>query len=182
MALLTYRMLGIKGNRAEEFEKANVVIKTIRIEKDGHIKESMSFPAFRFKELVQEEWETSTFGTYLRETRFLFVVYKKDENETLHLEGCQFWNIPYMDLEVGVKSVWEKTRQIVKDGIQTVKVGKRNKNNLPKASANPVCHVRPHAKDSSDTDELPNGKQYPKQCFWLNNSYIYSQLTDELKA
>ncbi len=182
MALLTYRMLGIKGNRAEEFEKANVVIKTIRIEKTGYIKESMSFPAFHFKELAEEEWDTSTFGTYLRETRFLFVVYKKDANDILHLAGCQFWNIPYSDLEVKVKTVWEKTRKIIREGIQTAKVGNRIKNNLPKASANPVCHVRPHAKDSSDTDELPNGSRYPKQCFWLNNTYIYSQIADELKA
>ena len=29
-AMLAYRMLGIKGNHAEEFEKANVVVKTIR--------------------------------------------------------------------------------------------------------------------------------------------------------
>lgn len=32
-AMLAYRMLGIKGNHAEEFEKADVVVKTIRIEK-----------------------------------------------------------------------------------------------------------------------------------------------------
>ena len=44
--------------------------------------------------------------------------------------------------------------------------------NLPKASENPVCHVRPHARNSSDTFSLPDGRQYPKQCFWLNNSYI----------
>jgi hypothetical protein len=30
-AMLAYRILGIKGNHAEEFEKANVVVKTIRI-------------------------------------------------------------------------------------------------------------------------------------------------------
>ena len=29
---LAYRMLGIKSNRAEEFEKANIVVKAIRIE------------------------------------------------------------------------------------------------------------------------------------------------------
>ena len=175
-------MLGIKGNRAEEFEKANIVIKTIRLETNGHIKENMSFPAFRFKELVQEEWETSTFGTYLRETRFLFVVYRKDKNGVLHLKGSQFWNIPYTDLERDVKTVWEKTRRIVQEGIQTAIVGKRKINNLPKQSANPVCHVRPHARNASDTYELPDGRQFPKQCFWLNNSYIFAQLAEGLKA
>ena len=49
-------------------------------------------------------------------------------------------------------------------------------NNFPKASENPVCHIRPHGKDAKDTDELPDGRMFSKQCFWLNNSYILSQL------
>ena len=110
-AMLAYRMLGIKGNHAEEFEKANIVVKTIRIGKNNKIKESMSFPTFRFKELVEEEWETSTFGTYLSETRFFFVVYKFDENDVLRLKGSQFWNIPYGDLEIEVQKVWNQTKQ-----------------------------------------------------------------------
>ena len=58
----------------------------------------MSFPTFKFKELIKEEWEDSTFGNYLRETRFLFVVYKFDDKDDLRLIGSQFWNIPYEDL------------------------------------------------------------------------------------
>lgn len=181
-AMLAYRILGIKGNHAEEFEKANVVVKTIRIGKNNKIKESMSFPTFRFKELVEEEWEDSTFGTYLRETRFLFVVYKFDENDTLFLKGCQFWNIPYDDLEIHVKSVWERTVQVLKEGLQIIKKSGRNYNNFPNASENPVCHVRPHAQNARDTYELPDGRQYPKQCFWLNNGYILSQIKEELKG
>ena len=30
--------------------------------------------------MIEEEWEDSTFGNYLRETRFLFVVYKYDDD------------------------------------------------------------------------------------------------------
>lgn len=180
-AMLAYRILGIKGNQAEEFEKANVKVKTIRIGKNGKIKECMSFPAFKFKELVKEEWEDSTFGNYLRETRFLFVVYKFDSDNVLRLRGCQFWNIPYEDLEVEVRSVWEKTKQVLIDGLEvTVKNGVR-KNNLPKASENRVSHVRPHALNAQDTYELPDGRQYPKQCFWLNNTYIYEQLDEKIK-
>lgn len=181
-AMLAYRILGIKGNHAEEFEKANIVIKTIRIGKNNRIKESMSFPAFRFKELVKEEWEDSIFGNYLRETRFLFVVYKYDTNNVLRLKGCQFWNIPYDDLETEVRSVWEKTKQVIKDGLQVVLVNGKRKNNFPKSSENAVCHVRPHAQNNRDTYELPDGRPYPKQCFWLNNSYIYDQIDDKIKV
>ncbi len=181
-AILAYRILGIRGNQAEEFEKANVVVKTIRIGKNDRIKESMSFPAFRFKELIQEEWDDSTFGNYLKETRFLFVVYKYDQDDVLRLRGCQFWNIPYDDLETEVRSVWERTKQVIADGIQVVLVNGTRRNNLPKASENPVCHVRPHAQNAQDTYELPDGRQYPKQCFWLNNTYIYAQIDDEIKV
>jgi DNA mismatch repair protein MutH len=181
-AMLAYRILGIKGNHAEEFEKANVVVKTIRIGKNDKIKESMSFPTFKFKELVEEEWEDSTFGNYLRETRFLFIVYKFDKDDTLRLKGCQFWNIPYDDLEVEVRYVWEKTKQVLKDGLQVEVINGTNRNNFPKASENRVSHVRPHAQNAKDTYELPDGRQYPKQCFWLNNTYIYEQLNDEIRG
>lgn len=181
-AMLAYRILGIRGNHAEEFEKANVVVKTIRIGKNDKIKESMSFPAFKFKELVEEEWENSTFGNYLRETRFLFVVYKFDENDVLRLRGCQFWNIPYEDLEKDVKKVWEKTKNVLQKGLRiTITNGVRS-SNLPKATENRVCHVRPHAQNSQDTYELPDGRVFPKQCFWLNNKYIFEQINDEIKV
>lgn len=180
-AILAYRMLGIKGNHAEEFEKANVVVKTIRIKKNNKIKENMSFPTFKFKELVKEDWNDSTFGNYLRETRFLFVVYKYDQQGELRLKGCQFWNIPYDDLEGDVKSVWKKTQEVLRKGLEVERRNGKNYNNFPKLTENSVCHVRPHAKNSKDTYELPDGRQYPKQCFWLNNSYILSQLDNRFK-
>ena len=181
-ALLTYRILGIKGNHAEDFEKASIAIKTIRIGKNNRIKESMSFPTFQFKELIEEEWEDSTFGNYLRETRFLFVVYKFDQDDVLRLRGCQFWNIPYEDLESDVREVWSRTQMVIRDGLQIKIINGKRTNNLPKASENPVCHVRPHAKNALDTYELPDGRQYPKQCFWLNNTYIYDQIDEEIKG
>ena len=141
----------------------------------------MSFPTFKFKDLVEEDWETSTFGTYLSETRFLFVVYKFDKNDELCLKGCQFWNIPYKDLDIEVQKVWRQTQKVLIDGLQITKKNGRNSSNLPNASENPVCHVRPHAQNSMDTYELPDGRQYPKQCFWLNNSYILEQLKGEFK-
>lgn len=180
-SMLAFRILGVKGNQAEEFEKAGIVVKTIRIGKNGRIKENMSFPTFKFKELITEEWEDSVFGGYLRETRFLFVVYKFDEDDVLRLRGCQFWNIPYKDLENDVKSVWDKTKQVLQEGLKITIVKGIMRNNFPKASENPVCHVRPHAQNSQDTYELPDGRSYPKQCFWLNNSYILSQLEERLK-
>lgn len=178
-AIVAYKILGIKGNHAEEFLKANIVVKTIRINKNGKIKEHMSFPTFKFKELVEEIWDDSTFGNYLRETKFLFVVYKFDENNILRLKGSQFWNMPSQDIETDVYKVWEKTREVINEGIKIEVKNRRRFNNLPGSSENIVCHVRPHGRDGNDTYDLPNGDKYTKQSFWLNNSYILSQLRDE---
>ncbi len=181
-AMLAYRMLGIKSNSAEEFVKANIVIKTIRIENTGKIKENMSFPIIQFTELANEEWEDSTFGNYLRETKFLFVVFRRNQNGEYIFRGGQFWNIPYVDLEIDVRSVWEKTKGLVNCGLKIWMENGKYRSNLPKQSENRVSHVRPHAKDSSDTCLLPDGRLFPKQCFWLNNSYVLSQLRDDLKS
>ena len=115
---------------------------------------------------------------YLRETRFLFVVYKFDENDVLRLRGCQFWNIPYADLEGDVRTVWERTKTVLQEGLQVTLVNGVHRNNFPKATQNRVSHVRPHAQNANDTYELPDGRQFPKQCFWLNNTYIFSQLDE----
>lgn len=179
-AILAYRILGIRGNHAEEFEKANIALKTIRVNSNNTIREHMSFPTFKFKELIEEEWESSTFGSYLSETRFLFIVYKYDKNQVLRLKGSQFWNIPYNDLNEEVYSVWERTREVIREGLQITEKNGRRYNNFPKSTENPVCHVRPHARNANDTYDLPDGRKYTKQCFWLKNSYILSQLNKEL--
>src|SRR5699024_9156976 len=65
---VSLKMLGVNTKNAEEFEKANVQVKAIRIEENGTIKQHMSFPAFKFTELVKEEWETSELRELLFET------------------------------------------------------------------------------------------------------------------
>lgn len=172
------KILGLKSNKAEEFEKANIKMKSIRIQSNGRIREHMSFPTFKFIELIKEDWETSTFRTMLEETKFFFIIYRFNRNNELILERTMFWNIPINILDTEVRYVWEKTVKIIKDGVKLEKVGKRTFNNLPSASKNPVSHVRPHGKDSSDTYPLPDGREMPKQCFWLNNSFILEQILE----
>lgn len=200
---LTYRMLGIKSNHAEEFIKANMVVKAIRIEDDNSIIENMSLPAFKFKELVKETWEESNLYTYFNETSFLFVVYKKQGN-TYTLKGCQIWNMPYDDYAT-MEEGWNSIKNTIINGvILTPSQGKSGKiivkNNFPKKSDNRIIHIRPHAKKgayyfpngnilnnqstigniSRDANELPDGRWMTTQSFWLNNSYVLSQLNSNL--
>ncbi|WP_191556985.1 Sau3AI family type II restriction endonuclease [Metabacillus idriensis] len=154
-------------NKTEEFIKSNTKIKAIRIQKNGKIKESMSFPTFKYLEIIKETWETSTLRNMFLETRFLFVVFKENEVGDYLFERSMFWNIPLSDVENEVKSVWEET-------VSRINLGRSN--DLPKSSDNKVCHVRPHARNSRDTYQTPQGDNIVKKCFWLNNSYLLKQV------
>lgn len=198
---LAYRMLGIKSNKAEEFVKANIVVKAIRIEEDGTINENMSFPAFKYKEIINEEWEESTLYNYFNETRFLFVVFKSNGINYV-LKGCQFWNMPYEDLENEVKEGWQRVVDTIRNGVELVVTTQKNgkavvRNNLLKESEHRIIHVRPHAQKSfyrfndgtivgtgkqSDANELPDGRWMTDYCFWINKKYILSQIKDEIKG
>lgn len=164
---LARAMLGAKKKKIAEFEKADVTMKTIRLQKSGTPKESMSFPAMDYMEIVKENWEDSTLRDTLSSKKFLFLVYQYDAKGTLRFTKHLFWNIPYADLEGHVKTVWEKTVELIKTGHADKLPGKKN---------NPVCHVRPHAQKKKDTAMTPYGTPITKKCFWLNNSYIAAQI------
>lgn len=173
--LLLSKMLGIEGRASQtnEFKNANIVPKTIRIQENGTIKESMSFPTFKFTEIIKEDWETSELREMLEPVKFMFVIFKENSSGEYVFERVMFWNMPAQDLEE-VQHVWERTVAIIKDGVKLEYDGRVMRNNLPKQSENRVAHVRPHGKDSNDTYPLPDGRSMTKQCFWLNRTYIES--------
>lgn len=187
---LTYRMLGIKGNHAEEFVKSSIVVKTIRLEDNNTMRESMSFPPFRFMDLVNEEWEDSEIYNYFSETRFLFVIFKRHGDHYL-LHDAKLWNMPFNDLEGEFRNGWENIRNIIRDGVQfTIKPNGTVTNNLPGIADHRIIHVRPHATKAAyklhngfvkgnvkrDANPLPDGQWMTTQSFWINNSYILEQI------
>lgn len=178
--LILSKMLGIDGRAARtiEFQNANIIPKTVRVQKNGNIKESMSFPAFKFTEIIKETWDESSLRNYLEPARFMFVVFQEDDEGEYVFDHVMFWNMPLEDLEE-VKTVWSRTVQTIKDGVELWSDGKVTHNNFPKATENRVAHVRPHARDANDTYPLPDGRRMPKQCFWLNNTYIKSVILGE---
>jgi DNA mismatch repair protein MutH len=180
-ATLTKAILGIELNQEiEEFEKAEIIVKTVRLKENDLPKEDISFPNFKYENLVNENWDESDFKDIL-EHKFLFVFYQF-EDEKLILRKVKFWNMPYVDI-LKAEKVWAKTKEIVTKG----KIVKEVRNeirftNFPNKSFNSVAHVRPHATNAKDTyplptkDKLTKAKEYTKHCFWLNNTYVRDEI------
>ena len=183
-AMIISRMLDVNNiTKSEEFIKSGMKFKTIKVESNGTIKESMSFPYFDFCELVKEEWESSTIRNMFLSTKFVFAVFKKDKNEVERFENIFFWKMPINDLDIEYKKVFNKTKRILMKGeiVSVIKIRKNKKyylTNFPKSLENSVGHVRPHAQNKKDVIKLP--KQdiltkldcYPRHSFWLNKKYI----------
>jgi len=169
-AAVARRIMGARSRRVKEFEKAGIIMKTVRLRANGTPKEAMSFPAFKFKGLVQEIWDESALKSTL-ESRFFFVAWQYDEAGQLRLRNVKFWNMPVADLEGEVKKTWEDTRNRILAG---------RADDLPKSTESEICHVRPHGMNAADTDETPGGRRLPKQAFWLNVSYIKDVLQNQM--
>ncbi|MGH2664765.1 Sau3AI family type II restriction endonuclease [Flavobacterium sp.] len=181
-ANLTKAILGIQLDKEiEEFEKAEIIVKTVRLKENNLPREDISFPTFKYEEIVNEDWDESDFKNIL-EHKFLFVFFQF-ENEKLVLKRVKFWNMPYDDIQKA-KEVWDKAKEVVSKGqiVKEIKKNKSGKNtrstNFPNKKFNRISHVRPHAKNALDTFPLPvkdrftNQKEYTKHCFWLNSSYV----------
>lgn len=194
-SILTNKILKVESyEKIEEFNKAGILVKNIRVDKNGKPLEHISFPAFKISELLEEEsWEESNLYELL-EKKFLFIIYSittdtvaefnrlssKDKQKHLVLKDIRLWNISEENLEK-MEEIWNETKKIISEGVIFEETTRGRTNNLPKSDFNGVGHVRPHGKDSSDVDFLPNGDTIIKQSFWLNSSFIQNELYPKTK-
>lgn len=174
-AKLFSKMLGIKGNKLseiEEFEKYNIQFKTITLNENGSFKEHMSFKNINFQDYLDTDWDYSELKETFETTKWLFAVFQKNEHGEKVFKKVVLWNMPGEDINVHLKSFYETTQNILKNGVILTETKKGIKNNLPGAKDNPVCHIRPKAQNASDKVKLPDGQEITKQCFWLNKEYL----------
>lgn len=167
--LIVNKILDVNSNNIEELEKANITLKVITLEHTGTLKESISFPAFDYKDLITQVWNDdenesmADFHLQLETKKFLFIIFQKQKgSEEIILKKIMFWNFPMKDISE-VERVWQKTIDCINDD---------RYDELPKIKESYVAHVRPHGKDATDTIETPQGTREMKRCFWLNAKYI----------
>lgn len=178
--IISSKILGIKDNKIEnieEFCKANIKFKTVRIEKNNKIKQHMSLETFKYTEIIKETWEDSKLRTMFAEQKYLFVVFRYDKDDILRLDKIKLWNMPLSVLDTKLKETWEETVRVIKDGLIIEVKGSKTFDNMPASTFNRVCHTRPHAQNKNDTYTLPDGREHVKKCFWLDRDYILSILS-----
>ncbi|MCT8339149.1 DNA mismatch repair protein [Flavobacteriaceae bacterium TK19130] len=181
-ANLTKAILGIQlDQKIEEFEKADIIVKAVRLMENNLPKENMSFPAFEYETLAKTRWEDSDFKNIL-ESKF-FIVFYKYQGNNLILKKAKFWNMKNSDI-LEAKKVWKRMKKLILEGkiVREITKNGTRKTYFPKLSENRISHVRPHAQNSKDTFPLPVADEktkvncYTKHSFWLNAAYIRNEI------
>ena len=153
-------------NRSEEFLKAGLTMKTIRVQANGLIKEAMSFENIDYIEVAEcENWFESRLYE-LFSSRFMFVVFKEQTvgKEDYVLDDVFFWTMPQQDLEYA-ETYWNHIKEnILADHI--------SEEYWWKGADKKKFHVRPKAQKAVDLAPTPNGKSAKKFCYWFNNDYV----------
>ena len=169
-------------NLSEEFVKSGLTMKTIRINKNGKSKESMSFENIDYQEVYDcDEWTDSRLYE-LFTSRFMFVIFKETDNllslpngkteSEYKLDKVAFWTMPQADLNVAMQ-YWENIRQCVKDDHISPEYFWGIKDNRD-------FHVRPKATLAKDMVDTPNGTKAKKYCYWFNAKYVKNIIDNEI--
>lgn len=153
-------------NRSEEFLKAGMTMKTIRIQSNGVIKEAMSFENIDYLEVAEcDNWyESRLYELY--SSRFLIVIFREQHKgkSDYCLDDVFFWTMPQADLE-WAEVYWNHIKKnILDDHI--------SEDYWWKGSDRKKFHVRPKANKAKDLSPTPNGKGAKKFCYWFNNDYV----------
>ena len=163
-ASISRYMLGFnnKVKRYYEFEAADIQVKSIRIELNDTVRESMSFKNIPYMDIIYQNWEDSDFYRELT-SKFVLMLFKKcEDSDDYVFKGFLLWNMPEKDL-LEAQKVWERAKQCVLI---------EDFDNMPGQSESRVSHVRPKGRDGEDLMPTSTGTLEKKKCFWLNNSYI----------
>ena len=188
-SLLIRKMIGITGDleNTQEFQKANMNLRVIRVNQDDLPKEDSPFKVYDFIELAQNDnWEESHVFQEICDKRYMFVVFKEEAPGEYVLNQVKFWGFPER-LIYEAQRVWNETRAIINEGVQLTRSDKGVSTNFPQSQVNQFLFTKIHASNSyyeiekdvfvgkgklSDTNPLPDGRRITKHSFWMPKKFL----------
>ena len=129
----------------------------------------MSFPTFKYMEIINQDYYDSDLYNLFYESKFLFMIFQYTDTKQSNLvfKKAMFWNVPWSGLEWDIKTAWNETKNRIiwweYDKLITIK-------------DDMIIHVRPHWINSKDRFPTPNWWTATKKCFWFNQKYIKEQI------
>lgn len=170
---------------SDEFQKSGIILKTVRLRKNGMPKESMAFKNINYVEVYENDnWPDSEIYEIFT-SRFMFVIFKPTGNtisfidksgntiteDEYILHKVFFWTMPAEDLK-NAQAYWGHIRKAVLENhisLQSFWSIRDHRN----------FHVRPKAKDKASSIAInPNGGSCEKYCYWFNAEYV-KRIIDE---
>ena len=175
-AAVVRRIFGAKDFRTRivEFEEMGLTPRITRVRDDLMPYEALSFPAFRYRPLLEETWEDSDL---LARIEYMLLVPVHGPTKTTPQKDCTlgtpvFWRPSAEELDL-IRREWE---------IYRVEIREKRADRLTPASRTTAIHVRPHARDARDTDDAPGIGPLVKKSFWLNQPFVRDILRRESES
>lgn len=167
-------------DNAEEIRKAGIVAKTIRVQKNGTIRESMSFENINYDEIYEnDEWYESRWYEIVT-SKFMFVIFREtgeiapyDKDKSYVFDRLVFWTMPQSDI-LTAEEYWRNIRENVLADTLT-----NDNNTFWRLRDHRYFHVRPKARYASDKYISPvSGTDVPKKAYWFNGEYVTKIIRD----
>ncbi len=165
---------------AEEIRKAGIIVKNVRVQRNGNIKESMSFKNVDYNEIRKTNnfYESEWYNLITR--KYLFVIYREadipqadietweNERERYVLDRVIFWTMPESDM-ANAEAYWMNIRKNVLADHHYTEKG----NTYWRIAHHKDFHVRPKGRDSLDFQKSPlTNRNVRKVCYWFNSDYV----------
>lgn len=193
---LAMRILGSKTGKIEEFEKAGIAVRVVRLNRASRPAEDIKLGTISFSQFADGmEWEDTDWYEMLTTPKYMFIVFQESEQGVYVLRGGMFWNVPMSDVggeafsenqTLTAYGYWKDAARKANEGVVFTPQKSSWANNFLNASEHPVCHLRPSANKAAyrfadgkevgnverDAERLPDGQYMTRQALWLNKDYI----------
>jgi DNA mismatch repair protein MutH len=161
------RLICKKIEKDNKINLQNLLVKTIRTNNNRVVLESMSFSQIKYNEIIKESWEESDlYKTFSSEFVFFIFNIKSNADKNPIFQSAKIWKMNESDLDL-VSKFWELTKENVRIG---------DYKNFITIKNNFICHVRTKGLNSKDLMKTPQGTIEPKRGYWLNASYLKTQI------